>query len=409
MALEGSLQVFKLPEILQMIALQQKTGILTVQGESDIVAVSFLKGQVVAADALNQTVEERLGKVLIARGQLRPEDLAAVVSDQLKTGSRPIDLLVSGSFVTRPQVLAALRSQTAELLLEILRWRLGDFKFYSGEEVSYEEGFDPISVQELIVGSLPVEPLAALPKPPTPAPVAAPVEVPTAKAVGPAVLSIREFEVAPPLPAPAASAVRSVERAATATPRVARSSAGPVILPGSSRAPALDGDPGEAGKRAPRQRQALPPRRAAPLSGLVAVATLGGLVVTLLLHGGRLALPIPGQAEALALQEKVQRVSQYQKLDGAARTYFLLEGRYPENLKVLVDLGLLARADLVDEAGRPLAYSTSGLQYSVRPVSEGEAVDTPGLAEAVSGNFLLDAEFLRSIGRSQEAPLVLLD
>src|ERR1044072_6722772 len=57
MAIEGSLETCQVPEILQMISAQRKTGILTVQGEADIVTISFKDGHVVAADALNQTGE----------------------------------------------------------------------------------------------------------------------------------------------------------------------------------------------------------------------------------------------------------------------------------------------------------------------------------------------------------------
>ena len=49
MAVEGTLDLFKLPEILQLISQQKKTGILTVQGQQDIVAISFLNGRIVAA------------------------------------------------------------------------------------------------------------------------------------------------------------------------------------------------------------------------------------------------------------------------------------------------------------------------------------------------------------------------
>ena len=73
MALEGDLSIFRLPDILQVIAQQQKTGILTVQGESDILAVSFHQGKVVAADALNQSFEEMLGEVLASQGVISPE------------------------------------------------------------------------------------------------------------------------------------------------------------------------------------------------------------------------------------------------------------------------------------------------------------------------------------------------
>src|ERR1044071_2934099 len=70
MAVEGTLDLFKLPEILQLVAQQKKTGILTVQGQQDIVAISFLNGRIVAADALNQTLEEGLSRVLASEGIL---------------------------------------------------------------------------------------------------------------------------------------------------------------------------------------------------------------------------------------------------------------------------------------------------------------------------------------------------
>ena len=53
-----------------MVSQQKKTGILTVQGQQDIVAISFLNGRIVAADALNQTLEEGLAQVLVGRGML---------------------------------------------------------------------------------------------------------------------------------------------------------------------------------------------------------------------------------------------------------------------------------------------------------------------------------------------------
>lgn len=377
MALEGSLQVFKLPEILQTVALQQYTGILTVQGESDIVAISFLRGQVVAADALNQTVEERLGRVLAARGQVRPEDFAAVTAEHQTGGGRPIDLLVSGGYVTRPQLLGALRSQTAELLAEVLRWQLGDFKFYSGEEVSYEDGFEPILVHELI---------AATPAEPQPAPAPAGAEP-----------RRRDTPVPRLVRAPVTSSEESAE-----TPRPRASAAAGETGPRlrlTEIAPTAAETPAAAGRAA----------RAWPGS-LLALIALSSLAFALLFRADRLALPFPGQQEALAAHEKARMTARYQKLDGAARTYFLLEGRYPEGLQALVEMGLLKQPDLADDDGRPLAYATGGLQYRVQPVEEwGESVSALGVAEAVTGNFLLDAEFLRNTGRSESAPLVLLD
>ncbi|MFL6235459.1 MAG: DUF4388 domain-containing protein, partial [Thermoanaerobaculia bacterium] len=190
MAVEGTLDLFKLPEILQLVSQQKKTGILTVQGQQDIVAISFLNGRIVAADALNQTLEEGLSQILVKEGMISVPDLARAASEHQAAGGRLIDLLVERRFVDRAQLLEALRLQTSRLLEQLLRWDQGDFKFYSGDEVSYEEGFVPISVEELLINAGPgyaaAEKAAAAAAPPRPAPPAAAPPPPRPQAVAPA-------------------------------------------------------------------------------------------------------------------------------------------------------------------------------------------------------------------------------
>ena len=154
MTLEGDLRFFRLTDVLLRAGNQQRTGILTVQGEQDIIAVSFLHGQIVAADALNQSVEEGLGGVLGSQGLVDRETFLQVVADHQSGGERLTELLVARGLVNRRQLLEALRVQTYHLLLELLRWREGEFKFYAGNEVSYEEGFAPISIEELLVRAM---------------------------------------------------------------------------------------------------------------------------------------------------------------------------------------------------------------------------------------------------------------
>jgi hypothetical protein len=154
MAVEGSIDLFGLPQILQTISQQGKTGILTIQGQQDIVAVSFLGGRIVAADSLAHTVEEGLSKVLVGEGLLGAAEFARANVESQVLGGRLLDLLVERHYLTRQQLLAALRLHTVRQLEALLRWQEGDFKFYGGDEVSYEEGFDPISVEDLLLRTL---------------------------------------------------------------------------------------------------------------------------------------------------------------------------------------------------------------------------------------------------------------
>src|SRR5262245_22715861 len=381
MAVEGTLDLFKLPEILQLISQQRKTGILTVQGQQDIVAISFLNGRIVAADALNQTLEEGLSQVLIKEGMLSAPDLARAAAEHQKAGGRLIDLLVERRYLERAQLLEALRLQTFRLLEQLLRWNQGDFKFYSGDEVSYEDGFSPIAVEELLIHAVqnaqaaeparPVRPAASGPRPVAPVPLATssrPAAVRTAPPPAAPVEPAGPRPVAAPKPAPAAAAV-------------------PIFQPI---------EPEAAG---PFRKMKLEPRLAISLPsawvGRALAVLVAVLVVAALLWASNvLMLPFPWQHREREGLARDQRAALYLKIDQAAKTWFLLQGRFPDRLQELVAAGLLSPADLEDSEGHRLLYAASEESYTLDPVEGGRPVPGAGATEAITGNFLLDPEYL---------------
>lgn len=473
MAIEGSLETFNLPEILQMISAQDKTGILTVQGENDIVAVSFKGGQVVGADALNQTVEEGLGQVLASQGMVSPADFSEISEEHERTGKRLLDLLTERGLLERSQLLEALRLQTYQLLLQLLRWEDGEFKFYSGDEVAYEEGFYAISVEELLVRS--VSDLgegqgSQLPE----------LDVAYRKTGGPQAVKI--LGVDGDLPAPADSAVwldpeekqlwdrldgsRTARELAASTqlgeykvlfalyrllssgavkpippqaPEVAevppppipgpvpappatapseppplrpRPVASPEASPAVLEVPREEVLPAEPPAEPPRVRREVDLswiRRGVPLVAAAGVAAVllsapftGGL-------GSALVLPFPWQSEIRESLDVRRLQSHYQRIDRNARVFFLLEGHYPDRLDELVDLRLLGPEDLRDPEGRPLAYRSDDVSYLLQPVQGGALASEPPVREAITGDFLLDPDFLELPDEEEQAPLVLLD
>jgi len=75
MALEGTLRDFSLADILQLIALQHKTGLLNVRSPSDTVSLGFVDGMLVSAESSAQRLDTRLGTVLVKTRRLSPEAL----------------------------------------------------------------------------------------------------------------------------------------------------------------------------------------------------------------------------------------------------------------------------------------------------------------------------------------------
>ncbi|MEA2559821.1 MAG: hypothetical protein QOH06_1325 [Acidobacteriota bacterium] len=389
MAVEGTLEVFKLPEILQMISQQQKTGILTVQGQQDIIAVSFLKGQIVTVDSLNQTQEEGLSQILIKEGLLTSAQFSRASSEHQSAGMRLLDFLVERNYVQRDALLRALRLHATRLLGELLRWEKGEFKFYGGDDVPYEEGFVPITVEEVLVAGAPRR-------------VTGPMPVPAPSRPAP-ILSVPSFETQASPPAPTASTaarpgLRVVRREGTMpADRAAVTS----VLAGAEESE----ESGPFRKMKVEETQA---RRPVLMKALAAVlATLAVLI--LVLTPAAVVIPFPWQnAERLALAGE-QKASLYQKIDRAAKTWFLLEGRFPESLTQLVEAGFLSPGDLADPQGRPFHYSVTEESYTLQPLVDGKPVPGEETTEAITGNFFLDPGFLTLPTQSSAQPLVLLD
>lgn len=492
MAVEGTLDLFQLPEILQVVSQQHKTGILTIQGTEDIVAVSFLEGKIVAADSLTETTEEGVGEVLVADGVLQPDTLRRLSGQAVQGGPRLGDLLVSEDYVSRDRYLDALRDHTLNLLIGLLEWRSGEFKFYGGDEVSYEEGFRPIGVDELLLRSLEegeeaereslpeassrLRPLETgrslrvlreedLGEDPTPVEDGdtlwlSPEEDRVLGALGPE-HTVREVAETTGVPLDRAryvlyrlsraDLVERVEDAAVepapsevgpepAAPTAAPSDAGTVPAPDVSPLPSLETpgpaeepapprEPAEASAETParaatarRPSTAARPRKAArPGAGAPAVAVsitgllgsiLAALVLGVLVLVPALALhPFPWlgaeQSDLAAMRDEALHLG----IDRAAKTYFLLQGRFPDRLEDLVESGLLQPDDLFDARGRALSYRAREASYELGVLSSDPEAADAVVREGITGNFLLDPEFLAPPEGEQEAeaPLVLLD
>ncbi|MCB1036106.1 MAG: DUF4388 domain-containing protein [Acidobacteria bacterium] len=461
MSVEGSLDLFKLPEILQIVAQQRKTGILTVQGGDDIVAVSFLSGAVVGVDSLNRPGEEALAEVLEREGFLDGEKAAAVRVEAHSRGVQLQELVVEEGLLTRYELLAALRIQYQDLLHQLLEWTEGDFKFYVNDEVSFEEGLEPIEVQHLLLssslgdsfdemegGEEDLEARVALldereaPPPPPDVdltqvyerlPSARPIKV--RSPMGHESGDDEGFLLLSPTEQQLLSRIDGQRRLSDLTVDCAMDWRTVVETVDSLKAMALvrrrervaEGDLQEEVFEPPSleefplfpsEEELAPPPKRRPAVEMDQVYTWGGfglavaglIVLLLTLHSAEaLLFPAPWQENQRETYEAVRREALYAKIDRAAKTFFLLQGHFPERLKGLVTGHQLAEADLKDPRGRPLRYEPEDLSYRLAPVAQGEPIEELGSDEAITGNFLLDFDFFSHQGGAADQPLVLLD
>ena len=136
MAIEGSLRDLAFQDVLQLLELARKTGVLTVMTErgDDDAEVHFDAGEIVFARRRNS--QRRLGQQLIRSGKLTERELQRALELQRANPSQRLAwiLLEMGS-VSREELERHLRFQIEEAVYEVMSWTDGHFRFEERESV----------------------------------------------------------------------------------------------------------------------------------------------------------------------------------------------------------------------------------------------------------------------------------
>src|SRR5262245_41807410 len=152
MALEGTIKDFGLADILQLIGLQRKTGVLTLEGTTHTVTVKFLEGAVVGADTSDRNLEGLLGSVLVRTGRITDAQLREALRIQRSTLQRLGYILVKQDFVSGQDIEEALRVQVSQIVYRLFRWRSGKYQFAPMDHIEYDnEHFRPLSAETILM------------------------------------------------------------------------------------------------------------------------------------------------------------------------------------------------------------------------------------------------------------------
>lgn len=152
MALQGTIRDFGLADILQLIGIQRKTGLLTLDSFDDTVTVKFLEGAVVGADTRQRNLEDLLGSVLVRTGRITDAQLKEALRIQKSTLQRLGYILVRQNFVSEEDLQDALRIQVTQIVYRLFRWRDGKYHFVPTDQMEYDaEHFQPISAETILM------------------------------------------------------------------------------------------------------------------------------------------------------------------------------------------------------------------------------------------------------------------
>ena len=129
MALQGNLDDFSLPEILQLIAVQQKSGVLKLTAGDDVAVVFFEGGKIVSTRDRRRNARDPLKPYLVRTGHLSDAQMRQIETIEAESRRELTDILVSGNYLSNDELMTAVENQIQDTLHQLLTWKTGSYHF----------------------------------------------------------------------------------------------------------------------------------------------------------------------------------------------------------------------------------------------------------------------------------------
>jgi hypothetical protein len=135
MSLEGNLTAFGLSEILQLIAVQQKSGMLSITSQDRAKVLFFRDGHIMSTRDRRRESKDPLKDYLTRYGILSREDLIRLTQISAQAKLDLTEIIVSEGILTEEQMRTHFRNHIQEELHEMLTWDQLSYKFLPGLDI----------------------------------------------------------------------------------------------------------------------------------------------------------------------------------------------------------------------------------------------------------------------------------
>ncbi len=129
MALEGNIAEFSLPEILQLLSSQRKTGVLSLTQGQDTAALDFEEGQITGGYYSRKGVQEDLSGYLFKTGLVGESSLAKAEEEQARRRVPLEEVLIEEGYLSEEDFAEVIRFKIQEIMDEAFTWVDGHYTF----------------------------------------------------------------------------------------------------------------------------------------------------------------------------------------------------------------------------------------------------------------------------------------
>jgi hypothetical protein len=145
---KGNLKSMGIATLLQILSLENKSGILQFNRGPHRSAVCFRNGQIIAASGNDW---KRLGEMLMSRGVISAEQLAEALEGSNESGKRLGEVLIARGYISQNTLKELIRQQIREAVLDLFLWAEGHFEYQECPVEFDQQGIGEISIMELVL------------------------------------------------------------------------------------------------------------------------------------------------------------------------------------------------------------------------------------------------------------------
>jgi hypothetical protein len=142
--LKGDVEILGLGNLLQILAMNHREGILSLYRDDDKKTIYFSpKGMRLLSSSMKRI--NKLGKILLRRRRISKEDLDALLKEQKLLGWKLGQIAVESGLVQKSDVAEALREQIEEEIFDMFMWKEAAFEFAEGRAPRHQEESNPLA------------------------------------------------------------------------------------------------------------------------------------------------------------------------------------------------------------------------------------------------------------------------
>jgi hypothetical protein len=141
MEMEGSIQEFSVPEILQFLSLHEADGVLKLKSGREEVHFGFKRGKITDALHKGEKLFHSISEYVQRTGLISPESFNKYMERAKEAGLSFLEIIEKGDLLSKKNIEEIIAFKIQETTCEVLTWNEGRYSFEAGKKLYQHSSF----------------------------------------------------------------------------------------------------------------------------------------------------------------------------------------------------------------------------------------------------------------------------